>query len=102
MDENAYMDRLKNTGRNDPCPCGSGKKYKKCHLPEDEAKRHEELEKQQALRTAEAAETETGEESREDKPQKKQSAAWKSSNQGPAAKGDKARRPPNLPRRSAV
>jgi uncharacterized protein YecA (UPF0149 family) len=18
-------------GRNDPCPCGSGKKYKKCH-----------------------------------------------------------------------
>ena len=19
-------------GRNDPCPCGSGKKYKKCHL----------------------------------------------------------------------
>ena len=24
-------------GRNDPCPCGSGKKYKKCHLPADEA-----------------------------------------------------------------
>lgn len=21
------------TGRNDPCWCGSGKKYKKCHLP---------------------------------------------------------------------
>jgi uncharacterized protein YecA (UPF0149 family) len=20
-----------NAGRNDPCPCGSGKKYKKCH-----------------------------------------------------------------------
>jgi len=20
-------------GRNDPCPCGSGKKYKKCHMP---------------------------------------------------------------------
>jgi len=19
-------------GRNDPCPCGSGKKFKKCHL----------------------------------------------------------------------
>jgi preprotein translocase subunit SecA len=19
------------TGRNDPCPCGSGKKFKKCH-----------------------------------------------------------------------
>jgi hypothetical protein len=23
-------------GRNDPCPCGSGKKYKRCHRPEDE------------------------------------------------------------------
>lgn len=23
-------------GRNDPCPCGSGKKYKKCHLGRDE------------------------------------------------------------------
>ena len=23
---------FKNVGRNDPCPCGSGKKYKKCHL----------------------------------------------------------------------
>ncbi len=23
-------------GRNDPCPCGSGKKYKKCHMPVDE------------------------------------------------------------------
>jgi hypothetical protein len=22
-------------GRNDPCPCGSGKKYKKCHLRQD-------------------------------------------------------------------
>ncbi len=24
--------RFKNIGRNDPCPCGSGKKYKKCCL----------------------------------------------------------------------
>jgi preprotein translocase subunit SecA len=23
-------------GRNDPCPCGSGKKYKKCHMQSDE------------------------------------------------------------------
>lgn len=22
---------VKEVGRNDPCPCGSGKKYKKCH-----------------------------------------------------------------------
>lgn len=26
-------------GRNDPCPCGSGKKYKKCCLPQHEAAR---------------------------------------------------------------
>jgi hypothetical protein len=25
-------------GRNDPCWCGSGKKYKKCHLHEDDRK----------------------------------------------------------------
>jgi hypothetical protein len=25
-------------GRNDPCPCGSGKKYKACHAAEDRAK----------------------------------------------------------------
>ncbi|MFH1351834.1 MAG: SEC-C domain-containing protein [Pseudomonadota bacterium] len=23
---------MKKTGRNDPCPCGSGKKFKKCHM----------------------------------------------------------------------
>ena len=27
-------------GRNDPCPCGSGKKYKNCHLQADEAIPH--------------------------------------------------------------
>jgi hypothetical protein len=25
------------SGRNDPCPCGSGQKYKRCCLPRDEA-----------------------------------------------------------------
>jgi hypothetical protein len=25
-------------GRNEPCWCGSGRKYKKCHLPGDEKK----------------------------------------------------------------
>lgn len=33
---NKARERLASTGRNDPCPCGSGKKYKKCHLAEDE------------------------------------------------------------------
>jgi hypothetical protein len=25
------MSQQEKPGRNDPCPCGSGKKYKKCH-----------------------------------------------------------------------
>src|SRR5260370_42496407 len=29
--------RLAKLGRNEPCSCGSGKKYKKCHLVGDEA-----------------------------------------------------------------
>jgi hypothetical protein len=32
-------------GRNEPCHCGSGKKYKKCHLPEDEVKERKALAK---------------------------------------------------------
>jgi hypothetical protein len=28
----------RNLGRNDDCWCGSGRKYKKCHLEEDEKK----------------------------------------------------------------
>ncbi|MBN1618313.1 SEC-C domain-containing protein [Candidatus Dojkabacteria bacterium] len=27
------IEKLKETGRNDQCPCNSGKKYKKCHEP---------------------------------------------------------------------
>jgi hypothetical protein len=30
-----------NLGRNDPCHCGSGKKYKKCCLAKDEEARQE-------------------------------------------------------------
>ena len=28
---------MSKVGRNDPCPCGSGKKYKKCCMAKDEA-----------------------------------------------------------------
>ncbi|MBK6685128.1 MAG: preprotein translocase subunit SecA [Deltaproteobacteria bacterium] len=34
--KNEAQERKARIGRNDPCWCGSGKKYKKCHLPEDE------------------------------------------------------------------
>lgn len=49
-------------GRNDPCHCGSGKKYKKCHQAQDEAARSAELAKEAAAKAAAAAtETEEGE-----------------------------------------
>jgi hypothetical protein len=37
-------------GRNDPCPCGSGKKYKKCCLPKEEAEEGKVIAKEQAAR----------------------------------------------------
>ncbi len=44
------------TGRNDPCPCGSGKKYKKCCLKKDEeARRAAQAEAERAAREAAAA-----------------------------------------------
>jgi hypothetical protein len=42
-------------GRNDPCHCGSGKKYKKCHEDSDAAAQHTVLEKQWKEAEKEAA-----------------------------------------------
>ncbi|MEF3168618.1 MAG: SEC-C domain-containing protein [Deltaproteobacteria bacterium] len=36
-----YVRKYPKVGRNDPCPCGSGKKYKKCCLARDEAEESE-------------------------------------------------------------
>ena len=51
-------------GRNDPCPCGSGQKYKKCCLAKDEAARSAELAAlaAEAAKAAEAAADAEGEE----------------------------------------
>ena len=42
-------------GRNDPCHCGSGKKYKKCHEASDDAKEAAELAALQAKAEADKA-----------------------------------------------
>jgi len=42
-------------GRNDPCPCGSGKKYKKCCFPKKEAETRQIIAKDQAAREQRAA-----------------------------------------------
>ena len=49
---------MSNLGRNDPCHCGSGKKYKQCHLVEDEAKARTERAKAVEAAPAAAAEAE--------------------------------------------
>jgi hypothetical protein len=38
-------------GRNDPCPCGSGKKYKKCCLPKENQRRGREMAVERAVPT---------------------------------------------------
>jgi len=58
MADAKYQQRLKEAGRNDTCPCGSGKKYKKCHLQADEESNSEALAKAREEAAAEAAEKE--------------------------------------------
>jgi tetratricopeptide (TPR) repeat protein len=43
-------------GRNDPCPCGSGNKYKRCCLAKDQAAQREGLAEAQTRREQRAAE----------------------------------------------
>lgn len=47
MTADDFAARLKDTGRNDDCPCGSGKKYKKCCLHSDEQKQSASMAKTQ-------------------------------------------------------
>lgn len=53
-------------GRNDPCHCGSGQKYKKCCLAKDDAARSAEL-ASAAAKAAEAAAAAEAEEGKGDK-----------------------------------
>ena len=45
----SIRDRLRRTGRNDPCPCGSGRKYKRCCLERDRAGSYTQEERGSAL-----------------------------------------------------
>jgi tetratricopeptide (TPR) repeat protein len=45
---------LHKPGRNEPCHCGSGKKYKKCCQPKEEAAEREVIAKDQAVRAERA------------------------------------------------
>lgn len=106
------MTRLKATKRNDVCPCGSGKKYKKCHLAEDQALQHAadaKAEEERAAAAAAAAEAEAeaeGESADGTKKKAPQAAAKgarpRGKQKGVAGAQSKASKPTNLPRRKAV
>ena len=56
MTEPEFLHRLRATGRNDDCPCGSAKKYKKCHLREDEEAEHKLMAEKEEARAAASTE----------------------------------------------
>lgn len=108
-----YEKRLSSTGRNESCPCGSGKKYKKCHLAADEAERSAALAAMKA--EAEARAAEKAEEADDDdvspkgkgtrKGKTDRNARVKNAKGGKRAAGSKgadAGAKPNIPRRGAV
>jgi hypothetical protein len=67
-------------GRNDPCPCGSGKKYKQCHLAQDEAAEREQRAKAADAAPAPAAE-EPARKSQSARPHGKTEQPWKRTTQ---------------------
>jgi hypothetical protein len=75
-------------GRNDPCHCGSGQKYKKCHLAADDTARSAEL----AALAAAAAEAQAKADAEEaDAEEKRKEAGGAGAASDPAADRPKAR-----------
>lgn len=106
----AAIERHRTTGRNDDCPCGSGKKYKKCHQAEDDALISKELHRLEevaaaelAAKTAEAAEKGDADgktDAKGEDPRKKAGQRGSAPQRGlRPSTGGKAK---NLPRRGAV
>jgi hypothetical protein len=79
-------------GRNDPCHCGSGKKYKQCHLAKDEA----------AARSARAKVSEKETPAEEATPEKAAPAPPRHSTRQPwkGTQNTRSFQKANLPRRS--
>ena len=93
-------ERLKTIGRNDPCPCGSGKKYKKCHLLKDEIAEHKKLLlKEEELASIEKPKNEKEDESDNKKGKKEKFSIYKAVSK---PKMNKSNKPSNIPRRSAI
>ena len=106
MSDSDYEMRLKATGRNDRCPCGSGKKYKKCHLAEDEAARTatlKALEEEAMARAKAAKDAEDGEGQADTKGADKSKGSTRRPKEQFGSKGRASDgKPKNIPRRGAV
>ena len=68
-------------GRNDPCHCGSGKKYKQCHLAQDEAAEREARAKAVEAAPAPAAEESSAKKAPSTRPPGKTQQPWKRTTQ---------------------
>jgi hypothetical protein len=103
MGDSDYEVRLKTTRRNDRCLCGSGKKYKKCHLAEDEGTRAATLKVLEAEAMAKAKEAKDAEGEAATKGSDKRTRSTKRQKTRPGPKGRTSDgKPKNIPRRGAV
>jgi hypothetical protein len=108
------QERHKTMGRNDACSCGSGKKYKKCHQPDDDLLINAELRRlvDEAKAAAAAAAEAEAEESKKDGESKGKSTSRAKQKGGPAPGGKvgpssagrstRGAKAQSLPRRGAV
>ena len=103
MADSDYEVRLKTTGRNDRCLCGSGKKYKKCHLAEDEGTRTATLKalEEEAVAKAKASKDTEGDVDTKGADQSTQLTERQKKQPGSKGRASDGK-PKNLPRRSAV
>jgi hypothetical protein len=103
MSDSDYEVRLKTTGRNDHCPCGSGKKYKKCHSAEDEGTHNAALKALHAEAIAKTKASKDTEGEVDAKGADESTRAKKRKQRQPESKGRAADgQPKNMRRRAAV
>ena len=89
-------------GRNDPCHCGSGKKYKKCHEDADLAKESAELAAAKAKADAEKAAADAEAEADPDDAKATVKAAARNKPSAAARPKERIVQAPNPIRRKAV
>jgi hypothetical protein len=89
-------------GRNDPCHCGSGQKYKKCHLPKDEAAHAAELAAQRAAQAAPVADAPDADDAEAPAAPAAAAARPARTMSAPVHAKAQAMRQPGAPRRRAV